>query len=256
MSDVADYYEEHPFLKEAIFQPPAETMNFEERIKLFTKALTYGVKIGLWSPEFIEQNRRIANAGDNSTFRLYVNLQWIKRDEEAPTMGYLKTWGYFERDANSYYPTPKAFALLDEPEKPPSIFISYKREASSAFCLLLISRLQARGVENPWADMRIDAGDAWHGELEEKVKNAEYFVLLIAPPTLSSKWVRKEVAWALETETTIIPIWHNGYKGEGKGEYPEIDGLFDKQAIEVESENMKQYNAAVIELLNRLGYAP
>jgi hypothetical protein len=76
---------------------------------------------------------------------------------------------------------------------------------------------------------------------------------LIAPGSLESPYVRRELEWALASQGIhVIPIWHQGYAGDGS--YPE--GLSSKNAIRVKEESAEEYELAMIKLLNRLGYTP
>jgi hypothetical protein len=180
-------------------------------------------------------------------------------DEKFPAAKLLMALGYFAilKDKGDgsvdYVLTQKAFDLLNQPAAPPSVFISYRRNESSAFGLLLVARLKLVGVENPFIDMNIDPGAEWHAHLKQTIQRSKFFICLLGPHTLESEYVRKEIEWALDTQgLTIIPVWHNGFK---RGDdYPL--GLETKNAIRVKEESAEEYNIAVIRLLNILGYAP
>ena len=99
----------------------------------------------------------------------------------------------------------------------------------------------------------------WHARLEEKVKASRAFICVIAPNTLdprddgSKSYVLREIEWALDSEKTdlIIPVWHHGYGGEH-----ENDIINRKNAEPIESETAKNYDSALNQVLNRLGYSP
>lgn len=147
-----------------------------------------------------------------------------------------------------------AYDLLQAPLAPPSVFISYQRSASSALGLLIVARLKAVGIPNPFIDMNIEGGDEWQRRIENTIQGSRYFILLLAPGTLErSEWVRYEIKTAQAVPgMTIIPIWHNGYRGEGM----QAAGLSERNAIRIVEEHTDQYELAMIKLLNALGYAP
>ena len=160
---------------------------------------------------------------------------------------------------NYFFLSAKALSLVDEPVTPPNVFISYKRSESSAFALLLEARIKYETNARPFLDKNIELGDDWHARLEEKVKASSAFICVIAPNTLdprddgSKSYVLREIEWALASEKTdlIIPVWHHGYDGEH-----ENDIIKRKNAEPIESENAKNNDSAVNQVLNRLGFSP
>lgn len=252
-------------------EPPPPDQHLK-RIRFFAKALAYGVVRNRWLPDFGAIDHQgsaklfsMGNKEHTSSLQEYVNQKW---SDDTPHPSNLVAFGYLQQTSESdqagnlrYRLSREAFQLLEEPASPPSVFISYRHDKSSAFGLLIVARLQAKGVPNPFIDMNLQAGDAWHAELEEKVRQSRYFVCLIAPETLSSEYVITEIRWALSTPTvTAIPIWHNGFDGTVESEFDIPADIMDfvKQtnAIAVKNESADDYNTAVIKLLNRMGYAP
>lgn len=238
--------------------PPDQNV---ERIRFFAKALAYGVVQNRWLPEF---NVMISTSGAiwvskgrgfTDSVGAYIKSRW---NGQPPHPSLLTVFQYLDQiDEQGYRLTLKAFELLEEPASPPSVFISYSHDKSSAFGLLIAARLQAKGIRNPFIDMNLEPGDKWHAELEEKVRQSSYFVCLIAPETLHSEYVIKEIRWALSALTvTAIPIWHSGFNGKADCEADILDFVKQTNAIVVTDESAKGYNTAVVELLNRMGYAP
>ncbi len=156
-------------------------------------------------------------------------------------------------EGNKYGLTEKALRLVDEPVTPPNVFISYKRSESSVFALLLEARIKYETTATPFLDKSIEPGDDWHPRLEEKVKSCETFICVMGPSTMDSPYVQNEIRWAQSNgkNNLILPVWHNEYAGS----HPN-DTLKGKQAVIVGGENAKNYDSAVNEVLNRLGYSP
>jgi hypothetical protein len=242
--------------------PPDDPL---ERVHMLARDLAYGAVQGLWSPRIIYIydgiSAMVLQGGANpldANIIEYIERKW---HDDIPDLGMLVSFGFFTilntaKDRTDYIITDKAFALLDKPVTPASIFISYKREESSAFALLLLARLKAVGLD-AFLDMKdLSPGDDWHSRLEEEVKRRKYFICLIGPSTLDSPYVREEIRWAMETKgIRTLPIWHRGFAYD-PDEYPEFAVFLSKNAIVVEREHAKAYNNAVIELLNFFGFTP
>jgi TIR domain len=242
-------------------EQPAPT-NPLERIHTLARDLAYGAMNGLWSSKislsFVARDEYwwISTEGNEVSISDYLETKW---QNEQPSANVLMSFGYFsllaERESGTivYLLTEKAFGLLEKPTAPPTVFISYRRSQSSALGLLVVARLKAAGVPNPFIDMVIDPGAEWHALLEKTVRGSRYFIALLAPGTLESTYVRQEIEWALNTpDQIIIPFWHNGFTPGA--DYPA--GLETRNAIRLKEESAEEYELAMIKLLNRLGYGP
>jgi hypothetical protein len=236
-----------------------------ERIHTMARDLAYGAVHDLWSAKIVFVNDGISmallqgglNEGDANIFN-YVERKW---HDNIPYPDMLVSFGYLTIMSSTstrtdYILTEKAFALLEKPTTQESIFISYKRDESSAFALLLLARLKAVGLD-AFLDMKdLSPGDDWHSRLEDEVRGRKHFICLIGPTTLDSPYVREEVEWAMDTKgVRTIPIWHRGFR-HVEDKYPEFALFLSKNAIIVENEHAKAYNNAVIELLNYFGFTP
>jgi hypothetical protein len=178
------------------------------------------------------------------------------------------SFGYFVEfeQKDGYLLTGKAFALLEKPVAPPSVFISYARKQSSALALLIEARLKLEDRNlRAFIDKDIPLGDEWRDVLQERIQASQYFILLLTMETLKSKPVVEEIEIALKIPTCkIIPICHGGYSFNVpySGE-PEkralsaeiIDILATKNALTVETESAASYEDKVNRLIGRLGYS-
>ncbi len=233
-----------------------------DRIHALARDLAYGAITGQWSSKINlswagpEQYSWISQEGSTAAIDDYLEKKW---NNDHPSANVLMSFGYFsllaERDSGTtvYLLTDKAFALLQKPTAPPSVFISYRRSQSSALGLLIVARLKAVGVPNPFIDMVIDPGAEWQALLEKTVRQSRFFIALIGPGTLDSTYVKQEIEWALNTpDQIIIPFWHDGFSPGA--DYPESLGT--RNAIRLKEESAEEYELAIIKLLNRLGYTP
>ncbi len=245
--------------------PPAGAPR--ERIEFLARALAYGALADQWPSKF-----KVAplnpSPGEVRTdeswevpkpnrLKAYLKDKWASCQPQA---AFLESFEYIrevhrEGDAIHYLITPKAYALLDRPTVPPKVFISYSHETSSAFALMLEYRLQAAGIP-VFLDRSIPSGDDWHNRLETTVQNCQYFVCLITPAALASKFVQKEIRWA--EGRLRIPIWQPGFIPDAELEGPDwlVEFVKGKQAIRVLEESAEAYHNAVEKLLNELGFAP
>jgi hypothetical protein len=240
-------------------QPPPDDPI--QRIHALARDLAYGAIRGMWGVSTIvtpegqgEDWLAKESITEEGQLRSYLTNKW---NRVHPLSTYLLSFGYFailERQQYStvYLLTEKAFALLDQPATPPSVFISYKQVQSSALGLLVESRIKhANSNANVFIDKLLEPGDKWEERLEETVRQSRYFIYLLGPNTLESETVRKEIQWARESDCILIPICHGGYTPDNQ--YKDL--FNDVQAIIISPESAEEYELAMIKLLNTLGYS-
>ena len=240
----------HPFE-----QPPPEDPI--KRVRAFAYDLAYGVAQGFWDVEFPVRGR-----GRQTIWHINAEKVWEgknpgdvllqeKWNHNPPSPGLLIALDYLAHlGGDQYSLTAKSLSLLEAPPRPPNVFISYKHDQSSAFALLIEARLKIAGNPNPFLDKNILAGEEWRGHLDSTIKQSQYFVCLIGPETLKSKMVLQEIAWAEEANCRIISIWHGCAIGNDS---PEV--LKQRQVIQVAGESALEYETAVNQLLNSMGYS-
>src|SRR5258708_33917902 len=219
-----------------------------DRIEGFARDLAYGVIQDFWSPHIEEGMMR----------SLQLQFPVVHQDkydaliakwpiEVRPSITLLQIFGYL--GGNQL--TRTAFSLLKRPASPPSVFISYKRDYSSAFGLLIESRLRAIGVD-AFIDRSLGIGP-WPEQLEEKIKESKYIVCLLAPQTLNSEVIKQELRWAQKYQKKIVPIWHSEFN---ETRIPDaFNDLGMNHAIVIRSESAEAYHDGVEKLINRLGYS-
>jgi TIR domain len=230
------------------------------RIYALARDIAYGALHGKWTPHL-----RVKKANDQAPFedsglKDCLTPKWGNYHNYY-AVHLLVSFGYLvksqvdlqEAGITFYDVTPKAFALLEKPATPPSVFISYKRDYSSALALLIEAKLKLRdsGMEI-FIDKVIKPGDDWEEQIKEKINNCPNFICLLAPNTFSeSKWVRKELTWANKAGSKIITVFHGGCRLDNT--YPKWIGK--KQIINVDLETAKHYESALDEILVGLGYS-
>ena len=99
------------------------------------------------------------------------------------------------------------------------IFISYSRR-DQEFVTRLASDLDAQ-VAGVWFDQSaIQAGEKWHDEIMEGIRECKAFILVLSPDAAESKYVREEINKALELGKPIFPIVYR--PGRWSGELQEL----------------------------------
>jgi hypothetical protein len=87
----------------------------------------------------------------------------------------------------------------------PSVFISYRRNPSSEFARYIRRELSDAGVT-----VFLDVEDITKGRFEnvisDGIEKADSFLLILAPETLKSEWVQKEVNLAFDLGKNIVPL--------------------------------------------------
>ncbi|MBZ0301867.1 MAG: toll/interleukin-1 receptor domain-containing protein [Anaerolineae bacterium] len=240
------------------------------QVRTLAKELAEGAAEGLWGTSFVTRRDDNQESGIGSAFHpeneamaRYVAQRWQnKAASSLPSLTLLSTNDYlkvenFDRFRTIFTITRAAFDLIDEVE-PAKIFISYKRSESSAFALLVLARLKAEGLE-PFLDLAIEPGEQWQQHLEQRIRSSDYFILLLGPTTLHSTVTLQEIAWALQHDCTLIPIWHNGFRyqpGAWTLTAAVNAALQNTHTIRVLEESALAYNNAIVELLNRFGITP
>ena len=131
------------------------------------------------------------------------------------------------------------------------IFISYRQAESSAFASLIEARLNIAAPEaGVFIDKLLEGGEEWEKRIKREISERDIFICVFGQTTHESTMIPKEIAWASDSGSRIIPVLHNGYTGEQN--YPEeLKGI---HWIKVETERAEGYELAILKLLNTLGY--
>ena len=135
-----------------------------------------------------------------------------------------------------------------------SIFISYRREDSATYALLICQYLQKEfGGKNVFIDVDMTAGSKFPEVLERRLAKCKVLLALIGPNWLNAKndegqrrlddtgdWVRLEIARALNRDITVIPVCVGGAQLPKKKDLPEdIRSLLDHQAARVSTASFR-----------------
>ena len=232
------------------------------RVKLLAKELALGVHRDLWPFTFRATPFARGSIRAREELQQYFEVRWgtfLPSNNLQLLIGQGFIDDSYTPKGHRYYKLSRdAFKLLDEVE-PHNIFISYRRLDSSALALLVLARLKEHSLV-PFVDMALEAGGKWHADLEERIRDCDYFIILLGKDTLASPMTVKEIEWAIGYERTIIPVWHSGFDLNDE-RWAEVgqevkDAIQQTNAIRVTDESASGYNTAIVELLNRFGVTP
>jgi hypothetical protein len=185
-------------------QPPPQDPT--QRIHVLARDLAYGALNGLWGSKIYVMSSADGDrwtsdtkhvGGQIDAFYKYLKEKW---NNSQPTANLMLSFEYFsvyqaKQFQVDYLLTTKAFSLLEKPAFPPSIFVSYKQDESSALGLLIEARLKLvdRNI-SIFIDKLLIPGEDWEARLEKTVQECNYFVCLLGKTTLTSETVQKEIS--------------------------------------------------------------
>jgi hypothetical protein len=92
----------------------------------------------------------------------------------------------------------------------PRVFISYRRDPSQDLAWLVHERLKHMGAA-PFLDREDISAGRFAAIIEREIINCDHFLLILAPPTLESEWVQREVHKALEHDKHIVVLTMPGF---------------------------------------------
>src|SRR5262245_13427270 len=85
-----------------------------------------------------------------------------------------------------------------------SVFISYSRDDQTV-ASALSHELEERGL-SVFRDIAITAGEDFSHQIRDALAHADVVVVLLSSNSGRSRWVKDEVATALESRKTVIPV--------------------------------------------------
>ncbi len=134
---------------------------------------------------------------------------------------------------------------------PNELFLSHA-SADRAFVARLAGLLRSHGVPVWYSDTDIRGAQQWHDEIGAALRRCDWMVLVLSPDAVSSKWVKRELLFALQEDRfdgRIVPTLHRSCR------HDELSWTLSQlQMVEFR----KDFDAGCRELLRTwgIGYAP
>ena len=89
----------------------------------------------------------------------------------------------------------------------PICFISYANKDKSFVEKELLGLIKALRLESWYARESIEAAEQWETSILRGLEKSRWFILVMSPASAASKYVKKEIAWAMENlKGCIIPV--------------------------------------------------
>lgn len=85
------------------------------------------------------------------------------------------------------------------------VFISYSR-TDMEFVQRLAMDLEREGFDVWWDLTDIQGSDVWERRIEDGLRTSQYFIVVLTPASLESRWVRREYLSADNSGIKIIPL--------------------------------------------------
>ena len=85
------------------------------------------------------------------------------------------------------------------------LFVSYASE-DSGLAKELLSQLASQPKFNVFTTSKISAGENWQSKIRKELSQSDYFLVLLSPTSLQSKWVQFELGAAWGLNKFIIPV--------------------------------------------------
>jgi len=91
---------------------------------------------------------------------------------------------------------------------PREVFLSHSHK-DRRFTTRLSRTLRDHGVSVWYAEHNIEGAEQWHDEIGRALKRCDWFILVLTPDAVASKWVKHELTYALRTDRYdghLIPL--------------------------------------------------
>src|ERR1700674_5351642 len=91
---------------------------------------------------------------------------------------------------------------------PREVFLSHSSR-NAAFTLRLAKTLAKHGVKAFLSKKHIRGAQEWHDAIGDALKRCDWFLVVLSPQSVRSKWVKHELLYALQEDrfqSRIIPV--------------------------------------------------
>jgi hypothetical protein len=88
------------------------------------------------------------------------------------------------------------------------VFLSHSSKDTAAL-KKLVAVLRDHGIKVWYSEKHIRGATQWHDEIGKALKRCDWFCVLLTPDSVKSKWVKREVHYALRSdryEDRVIPL--------------------------------------------------
>ena len=192
-----------------------------------------------------------------------ISSEFKKIDKEALELNFTSI---VSEEEDEVIPQPKAAPAKQFLNKPPNVFLSYRREDGSVYPGFLSLALSSNipGIHIFHDTDAITPGTIFSEKIDAAIKDCDVLIAIIGKKWLGGKsrdgtyrivskhdWVRREVATALMQNKLVIPCIVDGAKLPREDELPpDLAGLIFRQTINLSIQDPKRDMEALIKLLS------
>ena len=97
---------------------------------------------------------------------------------------------------------------VEKPKDSIRVFVSYAREDKGP-ASELISQLTRQSNIHIFTTDKMSAGENWQSKIKKELSKSDYFLVILSPASINSKWVQFELGAAWGLNKFIIPVVTN-----------------------------------------------
>jgi serine/threonine protein kinase len=149
----------------------------------------------------------------------------------------------------------EAIANPDRRSAEPHIFMSYHRESSAGWANLLAQSLKEKYGYSVFIDTQAQDGAPQIPErLRTEIAQCDVFVCMLAPATLTSRWVREEIDVAFQFHKPMVPVFHEDFRPKDQTEGGEsgVKSLLNFAAVHLLDRKNIHVEHTITELAERV----
>jgi hypothetical protein len=131
------------------------------------------------------------------------------------------------------------------------VFLSYARTDAREAADAIVQRLTSNGWR-VWSDQSLAVGQDMAGAVEDAMARARVIVILLSAAAADSRWVHRELAYALRRQTSVIPV----VLDRSALDSPLGSLLGDRVYVDVSGMRPMEMADNVLTALNKHGFVP
>jgi hypothetical protein len=136
-----------------------------------------------------------------------------------------------------------------------NVFVSYRRGPSEAYALLLAEKLAPYGMKVFVDTLTVEGAEPFPERLVQGIRVCDVFVCLLAPSTLESGWVQREIEQAQALGKPMIPVFQPNYAPENPALYPPyVAHLLECEGITMNSGYIAEGIEKLAEMIEQTWY--